>query len=57
MEKLEFNDVVLVPLSQKALCKVDGGMVGFNWGMYWKGFKIGIGIGATAATVAYVAYA
>jgi len=57
MEKLQLNDLEIIPLSQQTLIDVEGGMVGFNWGMYWKGFKIGIGIGATAATVAYVAYA
>ena len=57
MEKLEFNDSKAVILDQQFLCGIDGGMVGFNWGMFWKGFKIGVGIGATAATVAYIEYA
>lgn len=57
MKTLELKDLDLVELDQSTLCEIDGGLVGFNWGMFWKGCKIGLGIGATAATAAYIAYA
>jgi hypothetical protein len=33
------------------------GTSGFNWGAFWKGCGIGLGIGAMAGTAAYIAYA
>jgi len=57
MKKSEFNDLNLVELSQENLCEIEGGCIGFNWSMFWRGCKIGVGVGATAATAAYIAYA
>ena len=58
MNTLEPNDVCLSELNPSELTNIEGGIVlGFNWGMFWKGAGIGLGIGATAGTAAYIAYA
>jgi hypothetical protein len=58
MKTLELNDLCLSELNSSEHLNIEGGVVlGFNWGMFWKGCGIGLGIGATAGTAAYIAYA
>lgn len=41
-------------LNAQELNEVSGGTVfGFNWGMFWSGCKIGLGVGGATAIAVY----
>jgi len=43
-------------LNSNELKGIEGGFIGFNWGLFWRGFGVGVGAG-TAGAVAYYSIA
>ena len=56
MNKFDLNVYGVVEMDAQHEQEVNGGMCfGFNWGAFWSGCKVGLGIGAGAATAALLA--
>ncbi|MFW5701255.1 MAG: hypothetical protein ACOCWM_06145 [Cyclobacteriaceae bacterium] len=56
MNTLELKEMNLIEINNKTLCEIDGGIVlGWNWGMLWRGVGIGVAGGTAGAAVALAA--
>ena len=54
MKTLDLNDFGVQEMNAVEMLTSEGGIVfGFNWGMFWSGCKIGLGVGGATAIALY----
>lgn len=54
MKNLDLNVSGVQEMNAEEMLTFDGGVVfGFNWGMFWSGCKIGLGVGGATAIAVY----
>ncbi|MDR1682009.1 MAG: hypothetical protein LBS25_01265 [Candidatus Symbiothrix sp.] len=51
MKELNLNACDVEEMNHQEMGKIDGGLIG-AWGWFWSGCKIGLIVGASAATAA-----
>lgn len=54
MKTLVTKELNLKEISEEMLYETEGGFVGWNWGVFWRGVSIGVAGGAAGAAIAIV---
>ncbi len=55
MKNLDLNKYGVQEMNTNEIEQITGGMamISFNWGMFWSGCKIGLGVGGATAIAIY----